>query len=57
MKHMYILRAAKEYAEKYDGDDSQDIKHDVLNAFFAGVKLGIMLYSSEQVEYKGNKDE
>jgi hypothetical protein len=33
-----LIDAAEAYAEVYDGDDRQDIKTDVLNAFFAGSK-------------------
>ena len=31
-----LIDAAEAYAEKYDGDDRQDIKTDVLNAFYQG---------------------
>jgi len=31
-----LISAAEKYAEIYDGDDRQDIKTDVLNAFYHG---------------------
>lgn len=34
-----LLERAEKYAAAYDGDDRQDIKTDVLNAFYAGVKF------------------
>lgn len=34
------IDAAETYAAQYDGDDRQDIKTDVLNAFYAGTEFG-----------------
>jgi hypothetical protein len=34
------IAEAESYAAHYDGDDRQDIKTDVLNAFYAGAKFG-----------------
>jgi hypothetical protein len=31
-----LIQAAEKYADTYSDDDRQDIKTDVLNAFFAG---------------------
>lgn len=31
-----LILAAEKYAEMYDGDDRQDVKTDVLNAFYHG---------------------
>jgi len=33
-----LIDAAESHAEHYEGDDRQDIKTDVMNAFFAGAK-------------------
>ena len=33
-----LIDAAESHAESYDDDDRQDIKTDVMNAFFAGAK-------------------
>lgn len=35
-KETDLVLAAEKYAEKYNGDDRQDIKTDVLNAFYHG---------------------
>lgn len=35
-KETDLILAAEKYASKYDGDDRQDIKTDVLNAFYHG---------------------
>jgi len=35
-----LIDAANAQAAMYDGDDRQDIKTDVMNAFFAGAKFG-----------------
>jgi len=35
-----LIDAANARAAMYDGDDRQDIKTDVMNAFFAGAKFG-----------------
>jgi hypothetical protein len=37
-----LIDAANAQAELYDGDDRQDIKTDVMNAFFAGAKFGAL---------------
>lgn len=34
-----LIDAAEKYAEKYDGDDRECIRNDVLNAFYAGAKF------------------
>lgn len=39
MKTDQIIDAAEKHAAAYDGDDRQDIKTDVMNAFYAGVKF------------------
>ena len=40
-----LIDAAESHAENYDGDDRQDIKTDVMNAFYAGAK-----WQSENLE-------
>jgi hypothetical protein len=40
-----LIDAAEKHAESYDGDDRQDIKTDVMNAFYAGAK-----WQSENLE-------
>ena len=40
-----LIDAAEAHAEKYDGDDRQHIKTDVMNAFYAGAK-----WQSENIE-------
>jgi hypothetical protein len=34
-----LIKSAEELASNYDGDDRQDIKTDVMNAFYAGAKF------------------
>lgn len=34
-----LIKAAEELASNYDEDDRQDIKTDVMNAFYAGAKF------------------
>lgn len=39
MSNDNLIQAAEKYSENYDGDDRQDIKVDVMNAFFGGWKF------------------
>ena len=45
VREQALMDAAESHAESYEGDDRQDIKTDVMNAFFAGAK-----WQSENLE-------
>ena len=53
----HTIDAAEYYADQYEGDDRQDIKTDVLNAFYAGVEFSKKLRHNDKLRGCGNEND